>query len=115
MATASAIEDSGNSTAGDAGGSSNVTLTCRVEAIPAPSVGWSWQGHTIKNGSLAAVGSAMFVIKEISGDRWATSNLTVLRADMEHGGEYVCVGRNSAGTRLIKVAKRRINSITRTF
>ena len=29
-----------------------------------------------------------------------TSNLTVVKADLEHGGEYVCVGKNSAGTRM---------------
>ena len=88
----------------------------QVRAVPTPSVEWRWQGQRIRNGSLTNVGSAVFVIREeasevaevaeaadvssaasgaLVGQR--TSNLTVVRADLEHGGEYVCVGKNSAG------------------
>ena len=87
-----------------------------MRAVPTPSVEWRWQGQRIRNGSLANVGSAVFVIREeasevaevdddvssaasgaaLVGQR--TSNLTVVKADLEHGGEYVCVGKNSAGT-----------------
>ena len=75
-----------------------------MNAVPTPVVEWRWQGQRIRNGSLANVGEALFLIREeateapassIVGQR--TSTLTVVRADLEHGGEYVCVGKNSAG------------------
>ncbi len=42
----------------------NVTLTCLVEASPAPKVEWLWQGHPIKNNSQSSIGSAVFIITE---------------------------------------------------
>ena len=42
----------------------NVTLTCIVEASPAPKVEWLWQGNPIKNNSQSAIGSAVFIITE---------------------------------------------------
>ena len=85
----------------------------QVNAVPTPVVEWRWQRQRIRNGSLANVGEALFLIREEEeatevvdgglapaastvGQR--TSNLTVVRADLEHGGEYVCVGKNSAGS-----------------
>lgn len=43
------------------------------------------------------VGSALLLIRERSWRGTRTSNLTVLRADLDHGGEYLCVGSNTAG------------------
>ena len=86
----------------------------QVNAVPTPVVEWRWQGQRIRNGSLANVGEALFLIREEAtevvdgglapaastvGQR--TSNLTVVRADLEHGGEYVCVGKNSAGEQVL--------------
>ena len=86
-----------------------------MNAVPTPIVEWRWQGQRIRNGSLANVGEALFLIREeaaasevvdgglvdlvpaVSAVGQRTSNLTVVRADLEHGGEYVCVGKNSAG------------------
>ena len=45
----------------------NVTLTCLVEASPAPKIEWLWQSHPIKNNSLSSIGSAVFILTE-SGD-----------------------------------------------
>ena len=83
-----------------------------MNAVPTPVVEWRWQGQRIRNGSLANVGEALFLIREEASEvvdldldlasaasfvGQRTSNLTVVRADLEHGGEYVCVGKNSAG------------------
>ena len=70
----------------------------QVRAVPTPVVEWRWQGQRIRNGSLTNVGTAVFIIREASAVGQRASNLTVVRADLEHGGEYVCVGKNSAGT-----------------
>lgn len=81
---------------------SNVTLMCRVMGEPAPQVDWFWQGQLIKNGSLGNLGSTLFLIQENVLRRRdhhdiRTSNVTILNADIDHGGEYICEAFNRAG------------------
>ena len=51
IARAGAVNTNNNNAAAKKSGS-NVTLSCAVEGDPTPRVHWSWQGQTIKNGSL---------------------------------------------------------------
>jgi hypothetical protein len=74
-----------------------VTLQCQIEANPAAVVSWTWQGHVIVNGSQSSgLGQAKFIMSEW-GNRLKVSNLTILNAEVDHGGIFACQGQNKAG------------------
>lgn len=94
--------------------SQNVTLLCRVAASPEPEIEWTWQGHLIRNGSLGRVGSTVFTLSEQRAEVLAGSShgakevlkesvLSILFADVDHGGEYTCTGLNRAGVVTVRI------------
>lgn len=73
----------------------NVTMSCNIGGIPEPRVKWLWRNRVIANlsGVPYSNGRKMYVVHAAD----YTSNLTILTADMQDAGVYVCTAENKAG------------------
>ncbi|KAF4528005.1 hypothetical protein B566_EDAN002188 [Ephemera danica] len=72
---------------------SNVTMSCRIDGVPEPKVKWLWKNRVIAN---VTFGRKTYVVEEI-GDTEKASNLTILAAEIQDAGTYICVAENKAG------------------
>ena len=99
----------------------NVTLSCRMAAVPEPEITWLWRGRPLVNSSSAAGemlvgpaapdaltaasgnvvvlgghgGRAIVVLEEGTVDK--TSHLILMPARESDSGDFVCVAANPAG------------------
>lgn len=73
----------------------NVTMTCRIAGIPEPSVRWMLKNKVIANlsGSPYSNGKKLYVVRLENN----ASDLTILTADVQDAGVYVCAAENKAG------------------
>lgn len=73
----------------------NITMTCRIAGVPEPSVRWLLKNRVIAN--LTGVpynnGKKLYVVRVQNN----SSNLTILTADVQDAGVYVCAAENKAG------------------
>lgn len=73
----------------------NVTMTCRIAGIPEPTVRWLLKNKIIANlsGGPYSNGKKMYVVHLQNN----SSDLTILTADVQDAGVYVCSAENKAG------------------
>lgn len=74
----------------------NVTLSCRVQGAPSPTVRWLFRNRAVANATQPA---HHFALRKTLLVRTGTnsSNLTILALDAQDAGVYVCVADNRAG------------------
>lgn len=73
----------------------NVTMSCNIDGIPEPRVKWFWRNRVIANLSGVPYSNGRKIYMVHVHDY--TSNLTILAADMQDAGVYVCTAENKAG------------------
>lgn len=74
----------------------NVSLLCRVSAIPEAKVSWWFQGNVLQNDSTVAPGLHLYYfVEEGSVDK--TSELFIFNTNAEDNGTFACVAENPAG------------------
>lgn len=97
----------------------NITMSCRVDGIPEPNVRWILRNRIIANISGNAVlpasqGRKLYIVK-LQKD---ASNLTILTADVQDAGVYICSAENKAGKAetsvVLAVSKRPMDDSTNT-
>lgn len=67
----------------------NASISCVVEAIPAPRVDWKAKGREIRNMSLMTFGRQMYLIKEgANGPFQRISTLYIMNALEKDAGRY---------------------------
>lgn len=73
----------------------NVTMTCRIAGVPEPSVRWLLKNKVISNLSSTSYssGKKLYVVQLQKN----ASDLTILAADLQDAGVYVCAAENKAG------------------
>lgn len=73
----------------------NVTMTCRIAGIPEPTVRWLLKNRVIANlsGTTYSNGKKLYVVQLKNN----ASDLTILTADVQDAGVYVCAAENKAG------------------
>ncbi|KAK4886293.1 hypothetical protein RN001_002564 [Aquatica leii] len=73
----------------------NVTMTCQIAGIPEPNVRWFLKNKIIANLSGAPYSNGKkFYVVHLQNN---SSNLTILTADVQDAGVYVCSAENKAG------------------
>ncbi|KAF5298530.1 hypothetical protein FQA39_LY11782 [Lamprigera yunnana] len=73
----------------------NVTMTCHIEGVPEPNVKWLLKNKVIANlsGAPQSNGKKVYVVHLENN----SSVLTILAADVQDAGVYVCAAENKAG------------------
>lgn len=73
----------------------NVTMTCHIAGVPEPTVRWLLKNKVIANlsGNTYSNGRKMYVVHLQNN----SSDLTILTADIQDAGVYVCSAENKAG------------------
>ena len=73
----------------------NVTMTCRIKGVPEPNVRWSLKNKLIANlsGTSYSSGKKLYAV-QLKND---ASDLTILTAELQDAGVYVCAAENKAG------------------
>lgn len=73
----------------------NITMTCRITGIPIPNVRWLLKNKVIANlsGSPYSNGKKLYTVRLKNN----SSDLTILTADLQDAGVYVCAAENKAG------------------
>lgn len=73
----------------------NVTMTCRITGIPEPHVRWLSKNRVIANlsGASSSAGKKLYIVHLQNN----ASDLTILTADIQDAGVYICAAENKAG------------------
>ncbi|XP_037902977.1 uncharacterized protein LOC119646566 isoform X2 [Hermetia illucens] len=76
----------------------NITMSCYVEGVPEPNVRWIVKNRVIANLTGEAIlpatqGRKMYMVNLQKN----SSNLTILTADVQDAGTYICAAENKAG------------------
>lgn len=74
----------------------NISLQCKIVAVPEPTITWWFQGHQVTLNESFAATSRLFYITEEGGEE-KHSDLYIFNASPEDNGTYSCVAENSAG------------------
>ncbi|KAK7792512.1 hypothetical protein R5R35_009922 [Gryllus longicercus] len=74
----------------------NVSLLCRVSAIPEARVSWWFQGRILQNDSMVAPGIHLYYFVE-EGNEEKRSELFIFNTNTDDNGTFVCVAENPAG------------------
>lgn len=77
----------------------NISLLCRVSAIPEASVSWWFQGRILQNDSTLAPGFHFYYFLE-EGHEEKRSELFIFNTNAEDNGTFVCAAENPAGKSL---------------
>lgn len=77
----------------------NISLLCRVSAIPEASISWWFQGRILQNDSTLAPGFHFYYFLE-EGHEEKRSELFIFNTNSEDNGTFVCAAENSAGRSL---------------
>ncbi|KAJ8890803.1 hypothetical protein PR048_010312 [Dryococelus australis] len=78
----------------------NVTMACAVGGVPRPRVKWMWRNRVVGNASGSPGRRAAYVVHATDEG----SNLTVVSAEVQDAGTYVCAAENKAGRAEASVA-----------
>uniref|UniRef100_A0A182R9K5 Ig-like domain-containing protein n=1 Tax=Anopheles funestus TaxID=62324 RepID=A0A182R9K5_ANOFN len=74
----------------------NISLDCRIAAIPEPTVAWLFQGQVLLNDSLLSPSLHLYYyVDELDGAKH--SELFIYNINADDNGTYSCVAENSAG------------------
>lgn len=93
FACAPRIEAASSLKSGEEG--SNVTMSCTVHGNPEPRIRWLRKNHPIVNSTASAnLEKPKLYVVQIAKE---SSNLTILAADVQDNGVYVCRAENKAG------------------
>lgn len=73
----------------------NITMSCRIAGVPEPSVRWMVKNKVIANLSGVPYGNGkkLYVVQLQNN----SSNLTILTAEVQDAGVYICAAENKAG------------------
>lgn len=73
----------------------NITMTCRIAGVPEPNVRWLLKNKVIANlsGTPYSNGKKLYMVHLQNN----ASDLTILTADVQDAGVYVCAAENKAG------------------
>jgi hypothetical protein len=74
----------------------NVSLLCKVSAVPEARVSWWFQGRILQNDSIVAPGLHLYYFLE-EGAEEKRSELFIFNANTEDNGTFICVAENPAG------------------
>lgn len=74
----------------------NVSLQCRVTAIPEARVSWWYQGEVLQNDSTVAPGLHLYYFLE-EGTTEKKSELFIFNTNVDDNGTFVCIAENQAG------------------
>jgi hypothetical protein len=74
----------------------NVSLLCKVSAVPEARVSWWFQGRVLQNDSMVAPGLHLYYFVE-EGTEEKRSELFIFNANTDDNGTFVCVAENPAG------------------
>lgn len=74
----------------------NVSLLCRVSAIPEAKVSWWFQGTILQNDSIVAPGLHLYYFVE-EGGLEKKSELFIFNTNVDDNGTFVCIAENPAG------------------
>ncbi|XP_062547885.1 uncharacterized protein LOC134213192 [Armigeres subalbatus] len=74
----------------------NMSLTCKISAVPEASVSWWFQGQLLQNDSLLANNLHLYHYSEDFGDE-KRSELLIYNISPEDNGTFSCIAENSAG------------------
>ncbi|PSN41397.1 hypothetical protein C0J52_25740 [Blattella germanica] len=74
----------------------NVSLLCKVSAIPEARVSWWFQGRILQNDSMVAPGLHLYYFVE-EGVEEKRSELFIFNANTDDNGTFICVAENPAG------------------
>ncbi|XP_053677802.1 uncharacterized protein LOC128727875 [Anopheles nili] len=74
----------------------NISLDCRIAAVPEPTVAWLFQGQVLLNDSLLSPNLHLYYYQdELDGAKH--SELFIYNINADDNGTYSCVAENSAG------------------
>jgi hypothetical protein len=74
----------------------NVSLLCKVSAVPEATVSWWFQGRVLQNDSMVAPGLHLYYFVE-EGAEEKRSELFIFNANTDDNGTFICVAENPAG------------------
>ncbi|XKL63131.1 hypothetical protein PGB90_005495 [Kerria lacca] len=74
----------------------NVSLLCRVNAIPPAKVSWRFEDRVLQNDSLIAPGVHLYYFVE-DGTTEKKSELFIFNTNTEDNGTFICMAENQAG------------------
>lgn len=74
----------------------NISLLCKVSAVPEARVSWWFQGRILQNDSIVAPGLHLYYFVE-EGAEEKRSELFIFNANTDDNGTFICVAENPAG------------------
>lgn len=74
----------------------NVSLLCKVTAVPEAHVSWWFQGQVLQNDTIIAPGLHLYYYIE-EGHEEKKSELFIYNTNTDDNGTFICVAENSAG------------------
>lgn len=74
----------------------NVSLLCRVNAVPEAKISWWFQDRVLQNDSIIAPGVHLYYYVE-EGTVEKKSELFIFNTNIEDNGTFICVAENQAG------------------
>lgn len=76
----------------------NLTLTCKVEAVPAATISWWFQGRALENHTI--IGTNIHLLMTVTmeqGEAERRMDLLISNTTAETNGTFVCTAENAAG------------------
>lgn len=74
----------------------NITLTCKITAVPEASISWWFQGQVLQNDTIIAPNLHLYYYVEEGVDE-KRSELFIYNANADDNGTFACVAENAAG------------------
>lgn len=74
----------------------NISLLCKITAIPEASISWWFQGQILQNDTVIAPNLHLYFYVEEGNDE-KRSELFIFNANADDNGTFACVAENSAG------------------
>lgn len=74
----------------------NISLLCKITAVPEASISWWFQGQILQNDTIIAPNLHLYYYIE-EGLEEKRSELFIFNANADDNGTFACVGENSAG------------------
>lgn len=76
----------------------NISLECKIKAVPEPVISWYFQGQILQNDTVIAPNLHLYYfIEEATSDDSKRSELFIFNANADDNGTFVCVAENQAG------------------
>lgn len=75
----------------------NISLMCKITAVPEASISWWFQGQILQNDTIIAPNLHLYYYIEDEGADEKRSELFIFNANVDDNGTFACVAENSAG------------------